>query len=416
MTAGTSPVSDVRVERIRADFPILAQRTSTGKPLVYLDSAATSQKPRTVIDAISRYYEGYNANIHRGVYEIAEHATEAFEGARARIAAFFNAEPEEIVFTRNATEAINLVCYAWALHHLREGDAILLTRLEHHSNIVPWQLLAAKTGAELRFLELDEQGRVLLDDLDAKLRGVKLVAAAQVSNMLGTIVPLERIIPAAHAAGALVLVDGAQAAPHFAVDVRALDVDFYAASGHKMLGPTGIGTLYAKRALLEAMPPFLAGGDMIRRVSYEHTTFNELPWKFEAGTSDIAGAIALGVAVEYLQHVGMGWVREHEIALTAYALERLSALPHLTIYGPKRAEERGGVVAFTLGDAHPHDIASILDSEGVCIRAGHHCTMPLHEKLGLSATARASFYVYNTFAEVDALVRALEKAARIFKL
>jgi len=416
MTAGISRITDSEVERIRADFPILATRTSKGKPLVYLDSAATSQKPRAVIDALSRYYESYNANIHRGVYEIAERATEAFEGARARIASFLNAEREEIIFTRNATEAINLVCHSWALTNVRAGDAILVTRLEHHSNIVPWQLLAEKTGAELRFLELDGNGRVVLDDLETKLQGVKLVAIAHASNMLGTIVPLQQVIPAAHAAGALVLVDGAQAAPHFPVDVKALDVDFYAVSGHKMLGPTGIGTLYGKRSLLEAMPPFLAGGDMIRRVTYEHTTFNELPWKFEAGTSDIAGAIGLGAAVDYLQGLGMPWVREHEIALTSYALERLADVPHLSLYGPKRAEERGGVIAFTLGDAHPHDIASILDSEGVCIRAGHHCTMPLHDLLGLTATARASFYIYNTYADVDALVEALEKAARIFKL
>ncbi|HVA36188.1 MAG TPA: cysteine desulfurase [Candidatus Dormibacteraeota bacterium] len=424
MTAGTTSTSSLPVpddagtaERVRADFPILATLTSKGKPLVYLDSAATSQKPRAVIDAISQYYEGYNANIHRGVYEIAERATEGFEGARARLAAFFNAaDPAEIIFTRNATEAINLVCHTWGLANLRAGDAILLTRLEHHSNIVPWQLLAAKTGADLRFLELDDQGRVVLDDLEEKLRGVRLVAVTHVSNTLGTIVPVERIIPAAHAAGAVVLLDGAQAAPHLAVDVQALDVDFYAASGHKMLGPTGIGTLYGKRALLEAMPPFLAGGDMIRRVTYEQTTFNELPWKFEAGTSDIAGAIGLGAAVAYLQDLGMAWVRRHEMALTSYALERLAEQPHLTVYGPKRAEERGGVIAFTLGDAHPHDLASILDGEGVCVRAGHHCTMPLHERLGLTATARASFYVYNTAADVDALIEGLEKAARIFRL
>lgn len=417
MIAGTPHATDDKAERVRADFPILATRTSKGKPLVYLDSAATSQKPRTVIDAVSHYYEDYNANIHRGVYEIAERATDAYEGARKRAAAFFNAaSPEEIIFTRNATESINLVCYTWGFEQLHSGDGILLTRLEHHSNIVPWQLLAAKTGAELRFLELDEQGRVVLDDLEEKLQGTKLVAITQVSNTLGTIVPLEQIVSAAHAAGATVLVDGAQAAPHMRVDVRALDVDFYAVSGHKMLAPTGIGILYGKRALLETMPPFLAGGDMIRRVTYGHATYNELPWKFEAGTSNIAGAIGLGAAVEYLEGLDMAWVREHEMALTAYALERLGQVPHLRLYGPKRAEERGGVAAFTMGDAHPHDLASILDAEGVCIRAGHHCTMPLHELLGLTATARASFYVYSTFADVDALIEALEKAARIFKL
>ncbi|TAM58617.1 cysteine desulfurase [bacterium] len=417
MIAGTPHTTDEKAERVRADFPLLATRTSKGKPLVYLDSAATSQKPRSVIDTVSSYYERYNANIHRGVYEIAERATEAYEAARKRVAAFFNAaSTDEIVFTRNATESINLVCYTWGFENLHAGDAILLTRLEHHSNIVPWQLLAAKTGAELRFLELDGQGRVVLDDLERKLQGVKLVALTHVSNTLGTIVPLEQIVPAAHAAGAVVLADGAQAAPHLRVDVRALDVDFYAASGHKMLAPTGIGALFGKRALLEAMPPFLAGGDMIRRVTFERTTYNELPWKFEAGTSNISGAIGLGAAVDYLQTLDMTWVREHEVALTSYALERLAAVPHLTLYGPKQAQERGGVAAFTMGDVHPHDLASILDAEGVCVRAGHHCTMPLHELLGLTATARASFYVYNTFADVDALIEALEKAARIFKL
>jgi cysteine desulfurase/selenocysteine lyase len=309
------------------------------------------------------------------------------------------------------------VSYSWGTANLRPGDAILTSQLEHHSNLVPWQLLAAKTGAELRFIEVDEQGCYRLDDLDEKLRGVKMLAISHVSNALGTIAPLERLIPRAHAAGAVVLVDAAQSVPHMPVDVKALDVDFLAASGHKMCGPTGIGFLYGKRALLEAMPPFLTGGDMIRSVAYEEATFNELPWKFEAGTSNIADAVALGVAVDYLTAAGMDRVRSHERALTAYALARLAALEPrgLAIYGP-RNEERAGVISFNLADIHAHDLASILDTEGVCVRAGHHCTMPLMRKMGWPATARASFYLYNTEADVDALVAALEKAARIFRV
>jgi cysteine desulfurase/selenocysteine lyase len=408
-----------RAAQIARDFPILAHPTSRGKRLVYLDSAATSQKPKAVIDALVHYYEHDNANIHRGVYELAQRATDAFEAARVKVARFVNAaEPAEIIFTRNATEAINLVGYSWGTSNLRPGDAILCSQLEHHSNLVPWQLLAAKTGAELRYIEVDEQGLHVLDDLDAKLRGVKLVALAHVSNTLGTIAPLETIVPRAHAAGAVVLIDGAQSAPHFAVDVRALDVDFFAASGHKMCGPTGIGFLYGKRALLEAMPPFLAGGDMIRRVTYETTTFNELPWKFEAGTSDIAGAIGLGAAVDYLESVGMGWIAAHERTLTRHALERLSTLvPRgLEIYGPRDPALRSGVISFNFADVHPHDLASILDTEGVCVRAGHHCTMPLMEKMGWPATTRASFYLYNTEADIDTLIESLEKAARLFRL
>ncbi|MBD5634222.1 MAG: cysteine desulfurase, partial [Candidatus Eremiobacteraeota bacterium] len=327
---------DPRASALAREFPLPAQPTSRGKRLAYLDSAATSQKPQAVIDALVHYYTHDNANIHRGVYELAERATDAFEGARAKVARFVNAaEPAEIIWTRNTTEAINLVSFSWGLANLRPGDAILTTQLEHHSNLVPWQLLAAKTGAELRFIEIDAEGKHVLGDLDAKLRGVRLVALSHVSNTLGTIAPLEKIVPQAHAAGAVVLVDGAQSAPHFAVDVRALDVDFFAASGHKMCGPTGIGFLYGKRALLEAMPPFLTGGDMIREVGYERTTFNELPWKFEAGTSNIADAIALGAAVDYLEGVGMGWIAQHERVLTGYALDRLAEFEPrgLEIYG-----------------------------------------------------------------------------------
>jgi cysteine desulfurase/selenocysteine lyase len=411
--------ADPKQARIIADFPILAKPTSRGKRLVYLDSAASSQKPRAVIEALVDYYEGYNANIHRGVYELAARATDAFEEARAKVARFVNAaHTQEIIWTRNTTEAINLVSFSWGLANLRPGDAILTSQVEHHSNLVPWQLLAEKTGAELRFIPAADDGTLLLDDLDTLLRGTKLVALAHVSNTLGSIAPLDVIIPRAHAAGAVVLVDAAQSVPHLPVDVQALDVDFLAASGHKMCGPTGIGFLYGKRALLEAMPPFLTGGDMIKRVTYETTSFNELPWKFEAGTSNIADAIALGAAVDYLTEVGMDWIREHEVRVTSYALERLRTLEQrgLAIYGPAKAEDRGGVISFNFADIHAHDLASLLDLDGVCVRAGHHCTMPLMEKMGWPATARASFYLYNTEEDVDALVAALENAAKVFRI
>jgi len=411
--------SDAKTAQIVSDFPILAKPTSRGKRLVYLDSAASSQKPQAVIDSLVDYYSNYNANIHRGVYEIAARATDAFEAARAKVATFINAaEPAEIIFTRNTTEAINLVSFSWGLTNLKPGDAILTTRLEHHSNLVPWQLLAAKTGAELRFIEIDDAGNVLLDDLEEKLSGVKLVAITHISNTLGSIVPLDEIVPLAHAAGAVVLVDGAQSVPHMPIDVRDLEVDFFAASGHKMCGPTGIGFLYGRRELLEAMPPFLTGGDMIKAVAYTEASFNELPWKFEAGTSNIADAIGLGVACDYLTGVGMEWIRAHEIALTRYALERLQNLvPRgLAIYGPARAEDRAGVISFNFADIHAHDLASLLDLEGVCVRAGHHCTMPLMDKFNWPATARASFYLYNTEADVDALIDALEKAATVFRV
>lgn len=405
-----------KTDQIIADFPILGRPTSRGKRLVYLDSAATSQKPRVVIQALVDYYEQYNANIHRGVYEIAARATAEYERARVKVARFVGAETSEIVWVRNTTEAINLVAYSWGDTHLRSGDAILLTELEHHSDLVPWQLLAERKGAELRFIPVDERGLYVLDDLDRLLDGCKLVACAHVSNTLGTIAPLEIIVPRAHAAGAVVLIDGAQGAPHLPVDVKSLDVDFYTFSGHKMLGPTGIGALYGKRSLLEAMPPFFSGGDMIRKVGYDRTTFSDPPRRFEAGTSNIADAIAFGVAIEYLESVGMTWVREHERVLTGYALERLSEFERrgLAIYGPRDPELVSGVISFNLADVHAHDLASILDTEGVCVRAGHHCTMPLMEKMGWSATARASFYIYNTEADVDVLCDGLAKAARVF--
>src|SRR5476651_2412282 len=408
--------TDPKQARIIADFPILHKPTSRGKRLVFLDSAASSQKPQAVIDALVDYYSSYNANIHRGVYEIAARATDAFEEARAKVARFVNAaHSAEIIWTRNTTEAINLVSYTWGLQNLKPGDAILTTQVEHHSNIVPWQMLAAKTGAELRYIKADDDGTLRLEDLDTLLRGTKLVALSHVSNVLGSIAPLAHIVPRAHAAGALVLVDGAQSVPHMPVDVQALDIDFLAVSGHKMCAPTGIGFLYGKRALLAAMPPFLTGGDMIRTVAYDTTTFAELPWKFEAGTSNIADAIAFGTACDYLTNVGMPWVREHEVRITAYALERLApfAARGLNCYGPARAEDRGGVISFNFADIHAHDLASILDLEGVCIRAGHHCAMPLMDKMNWPATARASFYLYTTEADIDVLVTALEKAAEV---
>jgi len=411
--------SNARAARLARDFPILAKPTARGKRLAFLDSAASSQKPRAVIDALVHYYEHDNANIHRGVYELAERATADFEFAREKVARFVNAaDAAEIVWTRNTTEGVNLVAQSWGLANLRPGDAILTTQLEHHSNLVPWQLLAAKTGAALRFVPVDGEGVHVLDDLDALLAGVKLLAFSHVGNTLGTIAPVERLIAAAHAVGAVVLLDGAQSVPHLPVDVRALDVDFLVASGHKMCGPTGIGFLYGKRALLEAMPPFLTGGDMIREVAYESATYTEIPWKFEAGTSNIADAIGLGAACDYLRAVGMESIAAHERELTGYALDRLAELAPrgLAVYGPADRRLRSGVISFNFADIHAHDLASLLGVEGVCVRAGHHCTMPLMERMGWPATARASFYLYNVETDVDQLMDALERAARIFKL
>ncbi len=410
---------DARAAHIAADFPLLAQKTSRGKRLAFLDSAASSQKPQAVIDALVHFYTHDNANIHRGVYELATRATDAFEGARAKVARFINAsEPAEVIWTRNSTEAINLVSFTWGVANLSAGDVILTTELEHHSNLVPWQLLAAKTGASLRYIPVNAEGLHELDHLGELLAGVKLLAFSDVSNTLGTIAPAKLLIDAAHAVGATVLVDGSQSVPHMKVDVRALDVDFFVASGHKMCGPTGIGFLYGKRALLDAMPPFLTGGDMIREVGYEKTSFNELPWKFEAGTSNIADAVGLGAAVDYLEAVGMDWIAAHERALTGYALDRMEPLVArgLAIYGPNDRSQRSGVISFNFADIHAHDMASILDTEGVCVRAGHHCTMPLMDKMGWPATARASFYLYNTEEDVDQLIFGLEKAASVFKL
>jgi len=401
---------------IRLDFPILAREVH-GKPLVYLDSTASSQKPKAVIETMTEYYHLYNANVHRGVYEISEEATARMEKARVKVARFINArQSKQVIFTRNTSESINLVAYTWGSANIHAGDLIVLTELEHHSNLVPWQLLAQRTGARLEFIPVDDNG-LLRQDVYAQLleQKPKLVAFAQMSNVLGTITSAREMIAQAHAVDAVTLVDAAQSVPHLPVDVQELNADFLCFSGHKMLGPTGIGVLYGKRELLEEMPPFMGGGDMIRTVHLRESTWNDLPWKFEAGTPAIAEAIGLGAAVDYLNNLGMENVARHEQEITAYALEQLRAVPGLTIYGPP-AEQRGGVVSFTLGDIHPHDLASILDQEvGVAIRAGHHCAQPLMERYNLTATARASFYVYTVQADIDTLVQGLHKAIEIFR-
>jgi cysteine desulfurase / selenocysteine lyase len=398
---------------VRSDFPVLDR-----EGLVYLDSAATSQKPRQVIEAIDSYYRHSNANIHRGVYSLAREATDLFEGARERVAAFTGWEPTSTIFTKNATEAINLVAYSWGRHQLHEGDEVLITQMEHHSNIVPWQLACAERGAKLRYLSVSDEGTLSLDELDEVLAGerVKLVAFAHISNVLGTLNPVEEIVRRARAAGAVTLIDGSQAVPQLPLDVTGIDADFYAWTGHKALGPTGIGILHGRRELLEEMPPFLGGGDMIAHVGFDESTWNELPWKFEAGTSPIAEGVGLGAAVDYLSAIGMESVRAHERDLTAYALERLPEVEGITLFGPLDPDRRGGVVSFAIDGIHPHDIAELCDREGVCIRAGHHCAQPLMRQLGVAATARASFHVYNSRDDVDRLVEALGKAREVFEL
>jgi cysteine desulfurase/selenocysteine lyase len=415
----TEPITyPLDIAAIRADFPILDQEVHPGKRLVFLDSAASSQKPRQVIEAMRRYYEHDHANVHRGIHVLSERATAAYEGAREKVRAFINARStREIIFTRNTTESINLVAHSWGRANLRPGDVVVLSEMEHHSNIVPWQILAEQIGFRLRYIPITDQGLLDLDAYAALLRDepVKLVSIMHVSNVLGTVNPVKEMIAQAHAAGALFLVDGAQSVPHLAVDVQALDVDFLAFSGHKMAGPTGIGVLYGKRALLEAMPPFLGGGEMIKKVTLEGSTWNDLPHKFEAGTPAIAQAVGLGAAVDYLSNLGMDNILAYEKLVVDYALDRLSEIPGLTLYGPG-PEHRNGVAAFTLQDVHAHDIAQLLDAEGVAVRAGHHCAMPLHKRLGVVATARASFYIYNTRDEVDALVEAIYNARRVFRL
>lgn len=403
------------VTRIREEFPVLAREVHPGQPLIYLDSAATSQKPKVVIDAIADHYRLRNANVHRGIYQLAEEATAAYEGARLKVADFIGAgRPEELVFTRNTTESINLVAQSWGRANLGAGDRVLLTEMEHHSNIVPWQMLAAEIGLELLFTNVTEDGRIDMRDYSRHLgRGPKLVAFTHISNVLGTINPIKRMIDLAHQAGATVLVDGAQGAPHVPVNVAQLEVDFYAFSAHKMCGPTGIGGLYGRMALLESMPPFMGGGEMIRRVRLTGFTPNAPPEKFEAGTPAIAEAVAFGAAIDFLEGIGMPAVAAHERYLVEYALERLAEVPGLEVLGPG-GEDRSGVTAFTMPGLHPHDVAQILDRYGIAVRAGHHCAMPLHEKYEIPASTRASYYLYNTPEEIDSLIEGLYKVKEIF--
>ena len=413
MALRTPPQLDAA--KLRADFPIFEQQIHS-KPLAYLDSAATSQKPRQVLDVLRTFYETSYANVHRGVYELSERATAGYEGARQKLAVFVNAPSErELIFTRNATEGLNLVAYAWGLVNLGPGDLVVVTELEHHSNFVPWQYIAKRTGAGFRMIPLDEQGELDLGELDVVARdgNVKVLACNLVSNSLGTINPVERISAWAHEQGAIMVVDAAQAAPHTSIDVQALGCDFLAFSSHKMCGPTSVGALWGRRELLEAMEPFNLGGHMIRAVRFEETTWGEVPAKFEAGTQPIAEAVGFGAAADYLSAIGLDAIERHEHELAVYALERLAEVPDIKLYGPP-ADRRAGIVSFNLGDIHPHDVAQVLDLEGVAIRAGHHCCQPLMQKLGVAATNRASFYLYTLPEEIDRLVDGLHKARKVF--
>lgn len=403
------------IQKIRADFPVLEREIKPGKRLVYLDSTATSQKPRQVIETMDTYYRRSNANIHRGIHALAEESTAAYEAARQKVADFIHApDPAQIIFTRNTTESINLVAQAWGRAFLKPGDTIILTEMEHHSNLVPWQMLAAEKGLRLEFIEVKPNGLLDMDSYHALLRlEPKLVSFTHMSNVLGTITPAAEIIRLAKTAGAVTLVDAAQSVPHLPVNVQALGADFLAFSGHKMCGPTGIGVLYGRKDLLEDMPPFLGGGDMIKKVHLRSFVPNDLPHKFEAGTPAIAEVIGLGAAVDYLSAIGMSAIEEHERRIIAYALERLEEVPGVRVFGPQ-AEYKGGVASFTFAGVHPHDVAQILDMDGIAVRAGHHCAMPLHEKFNLPATTRASFYLYNTLEEVDRLVESLYKVKEIF--
>jgi cysteine desulfurase / selenocysteine lyase len=410
-------VLQLDVERIRADFPILSREVRPGVPLVYLDSTATSQKPQAVINAMDEFYRHSNANIHRGIHVLAEESTALYEAARQRVAEFIGApSARQVIFTRNTTESINLVAYTWGRANLKPGDVVILTEMEHHSNLVPWHILAQERGIRLEFIPVGPDGLLDLEEYQRLLTlGARLVSFTHMSNVLGTITPAAEIIRMAHQAGAVALVDGAQSVPHFPVNVQELDVDFLAFSAHKMCGPTGIGVLYGRKELLEAMPPFMGGGDMIRRVYLRSFAPNEIPHKFEAGTPAIAEAVGLGVAVDYMKSIGLDRIAAHEHALVAYALDRLAEVPGLEIFGPT-AEHKGGVVSFTMKGIHPHDISQILDSNGIAIRAGHHCAMPLHEKYHIPATARASFYLYTTKEEVDKLAESLYKVIDVFDM
>lgn len=412
----SSPATAYDVTAVRADFPILNQEHHEGVPLIYLDNGASSQKPLGVIEAMNDYYRRYNANVHRGIHKLSEEATAAYEGARVKVKQFINAgSKREVIFTRGTTESINLVAQSWGRANLQEGDVVLSTVMEHHANIVPWQLLAAEKGFTLCFIPILDDGTLDLEAYAALLNAgkVKLVNVMHASNVLGTINPVEQMTQMAHDAGALILVDGAQSVPHMLVDVQALAVDFFAFSGHKMCAPTGIGVLYGKRALLEAMPPWMGGGDMIATVALEGSTWNDLPYKFEAGTPSIAEGIGLGAAVDYLLALGMANIQAHEQMLTAYALERLKEIPGLNVYG--NAPHRAGITAFTVDGIHAHDLAQVLDSQGVAVRAGHHCAMPLHTYLKIAASTRASFYLYNAVEEIDRLAEALLYAKTVFR-
>ncbi|MEX2598554.1 MAG: cysteine desulfurase [Dehalococcoidia bacterium] len=404
------------VQAVRKDFPILSRQVN-GRPLVYLDNAATSQKPHSVIQSLVDYYERYNANVHRGVHTLSVEATDAYEAARQKIAAFIGApKSEDLIFVRNTTEAINLVAQTWAMENVKAGERIVVTEMEHHSNLVPWQHVAQQTGAELAFFKMGEDYKIDLSDMDELLTpNTRLVAITHMSNALGTIVPVKEITEAAHCVGALVLVDGAQSVPHMPVNVQDIGCDFFAFSGHKMAGPTGIGVLFVREEVMEQMEPFLRGGEMVLEVTYQTATWNDLPMKFEAGTPNVADAIGLGAAVDYLNSLGMDNIRQHEVELTRYSLDRFKALEEITTYGTDDLSMRGGVVSFYMSDVHPHDIGTVLDQRGIAIRSGHHCAMPLvRSKLHVPATARASFYLYNTEAEVDALIAGLQETLRFF--
>ena len=409
--------SIVNSYELRNDFPIFKKKIN-GKDLVYLDNASTTQKPYSVINSITDFYSNYNSNIHRAVYQLAEEATELYEQSRKKIANFINVRPEEIIFTRNTTESINLIAHSWARSNLKKDDVIAITEIEHHSNIVPWQILCQEIGTRLEYVGIDESGFLDVEYLIELIssRKVKLVSISHMSNVLGTIVPIERIIKTAHQYDIPVIVDGAQSVPHMPVDAKNLDCDFLVFSAHKMLGPTGVGVLYAKKEFLEKMKPFMGGGDMIKEVFKFHTNYNEVPYKFEAGTPNIADVVGFGAAVDYLEKIGMENIRKHEICLTEYALESMQSLKYITIYGPMDSKFRGGVISFNIADIHPHDLATIMNDHGIAIRSGHHCAQVLMQRLDVPATSRASFYIYNTKEEIDKFVNAIKEAGRIFKI
>ena len=409
--------SIVNSYELRNDFPIFKKKIN-GKDLVYLDNASTTQKPYSVINSITDFYSNYNSNIHRAVYQLAEEATELYEQSRKKIANFINVRPEEIIFTRNTTESINLIAHSWARSNLKKDDVIAITEIEHHSNIVPWQILCQEIGTRLEYVGIDESGFLDIEYLIELIssRKVKLVSISHMSNVLGTIVPIERIIKTAHQYDIPVIVDGAQSVPHMPVDAKNLDCDFLVFSAHKMLGPTGVGVLYAKKELLEKMKPFMGGGDMIKEVFKFHTNYNEVPYKFEAGTPNIADVVGFGAAIEYLEKIGLENIRKHEIYLTEYALESMQSLKYITIYGPMDSKFRGGVISFNIADIHPHDLATIMNDHGIAIRSGHHCAQVLMQRLDVPATSRASFYIYNTKEEIDKFVNAIKEAGRIFKI